>query len=208
MCTLTLVRTPNAPQRFRAIFSRDELRSRSPASPPRLHSSGSHACLWPLDPDRGGTWLGINDSGLLACVLNRNESAQPPQPSPCSRGTLPQLLLTLTRASLAPALLTELDASTFGPCTLICADAFATLIFRNIGQRFTQTTHHEPTLMLTSSGLGDALVEEPRRRLWNQLTQHHRSAHAAQLPFHTHRWPDAPHLSVLMERADAQTTSI
>ena len=207
MCTLTLVRSPDDRQRFRAIFSRDELRSRGPASPPRLHSSGTQTCLWPLDPDRGGTWLGVNDAGLLACILNRNESAQTPHRALHSRGVLPQLLLQLTQASKAPALLAELDASTFGPCTLVCADASTTLIFRSNVQRFAPTVHHEPILMLTSSGLGDALVESPRRQLWHHLTHHH-SARAAQLPFHTHRWPDAPHLSVLMDRADAQTTSI
>lgn len=208
MCTLTLVRSPSDPRCFRAIFTRDELRSRAPEMPPRVHVAGTRTCLWPLDPDRGGTWLGVNDAGVLACVLNRNEPSTAPASSLHTRGVLPQLLLSCSAASQAPQLLAQLDGTTFGPCTLVCADAVTTLIFRNTRRRFVLTTHQEPSLMLTSSGLGDALVQGPRQALWNQLQQDHSGPRAAQLPFHAHRWSHAPHLSVLMERPDARSTSI
>jgi hypothetical protein len=63
--------------------------------------------------------------------------------------------------------------------------------------------------MFTSSGLGDALVEAPRRALFdewfvgvkleNQLER--------QDAFHRHQWPDRPELSVCMSRIDARTVS-
>jgi hypothetical protein len=111
-------------------------------------------------------------------------------------------------AHLASASLAAIDASAFGPCTLVCADARRTVTFESRGDRFRQTEHAASALMLTSSGLGDALVEQPRRALWHSLINELGSPRKAQAAFHAHRWPTAPHLSVCMERDDARTVSI
>jgi hypothetical protein len=64
-------------------------------------------------------------------------------------------------------------------------------------------------LLRTSSGLGDALVAEPRRRLFVRML---RAAEgrpcAAQDAFHRRQWPGREGVSVLMSRADARTVSI
>ena len=59
-------------------------------------------------------------------------------------------------------------------------------------------------MMLTSSGLGDHLVEGPRRTLFDADPP--RTA-AAQDAFHRHRWADRLPLSVAMHRDDARTVS-
>ena len=206
MCTLTLIRP--APGRLRAIFSRDEQRSRPDGEPPRLLHAGDRTCLAPLDPQGGGTWFGVNDAGLFVCLLNRNDDT-PQTAAPRSRGQLPLILLELPHAHLASQTLAAIDASAFGPCTLVCADAKRTVTFESSGDRFRQTEHAaSAALMLTSSGLGDALVEQPRRTLWHSLIEEWGSPRSAQAAFHAHRWPTAPHLSVCMEREDARTVSI
>jgi hypothetical protein len=61
--------------------------------------------------------------------------------------------------------------------------------------------------MFTSSSLGDELVERPRQRLFAALVESSRRPLAAQARYHRHRWPDRPHISVRMARADAATVS-
>ena len=63
-------------------------------------------------------------------------------------------------------------------------------------------------LMLTSSSLGDDLVEGPRRSLFERLVVKNDGTWLrAQARFHTHQWPSRPHVSVRMERPDARTVS-
>ena len=59
--------------------------------------------------------------------------------------------------------------------------------------------------MFTSSGLGDHLVESPRRELFNEMLQNR--SPSMQDAFHRHQWADRPHLSVCMSRPDARTVS-
>jgi hypothetical protein len=62
--------------------------------------------------------------------------------------------------------------------------------------------------LFTSSSLGDALVQEPRRRLFDQMVGGDRGDRLqAQWRFHRHRWLQQPELSVAMERDDAMTVS-
>ncbi len=64
--------------------------------------------------------------------------------------------------------------------------------------------------MNTSSGLGDHVVEPPRRALFTRMFAGAAPDDfaAIQDAFHRHRWPDRPHLSVDMDRADAETVSL
>jgi len=62
--------------------------------------------------------------------------------------------------------------------------------------------------MLTSSSLGDSVVERPRRELFEQVfATDQESWLGAQARFHSHRWPDRPEISVNMSRPDAKTVS-
>jgi hypothetical protein len=59
----------------------------------------------------------------------------------------------------------------------------------------------------TSSGLGDHLVEGPRRSLFQSFFDQERNWTAQQEAFHRHTWPERTDLSVCMSRADARTIS-
>ncbi len=52
--------------------NRDERRSRA-SEPPRLHDAGKNLTAWlgGRDLERGGTWLGLNQFGLVVAVTNR-----------------------------------------------------------------------------------------------------------------------------------------
>ena len=61
--------------------------------------------------------------------------------------------------------------------------------------------------MLTSSGLGDHLVEGPRHDLFDKGFNGSTDWVASQDRFHAHRWLEHPKLSVCMSRTDASTVS-
>jgi hypothetical protein len=61
--------------------------------------------------------------------------------------------------------------------------------------------------MRTSSSLGDALVEGPRRTLFRRFFRGTSQAAAAQDAFHDHQWPGREDVSVRMQRAGASTVS-
>jgi uncharacterized protein with NRDE domain len=73
------------------------------------------------DPAAGGTWLGVNEHGVLVAVTNRRKS-QPPE-RPRSRGLLARDLLAFATAREAAAhAVSELDRGVYAGCNFLCAD--------------------------------------------------------------------------------------
>ena len=76
MCTLVLLRRPKTPWPLLLAANRDELRTR-PSRPPARHWPDRPQVRGGLDVTAGGTWLGVNDDGLVAAVLNRRGTLGP-----------------------------------------------------------------------------------------------------------------------------------
>jgi uncharacterized protein with NRDE domain len=73
------------------------------------------------DPSAGGTWLAVNERGVLVAVTNRRKSQTPPQPR--SRGLLVRQMLGCTSAAGAAELATrELRQNLYEGCNLVCID--------------------------------------------------------------------------------------
>ena len=116
MCSVSIVPLTDG---FRIVCNRDEQRSRPSAEPPSRHVAGRLTAVWPLDPVGGGTWIGANDAGLAAVLLNRALPAGATiPPSSLSRGTIiPRLMAADT---IAAALTTVLrDSRERQPFTLV-----------------------------------------------------------------------------------------
>ncbi len=99
--------------------NREEVYRRG-GEPPRLHAG---ACRWVggVDPAAGGTWLGVNEHGVLAAVTNRRKDARPARPR--SRGLLVRDLLGCPTAAAASELaVRELNANRYDGCNVVCAD--------------------------------------------------------------------------------------
>jgi uncharacterized protein with NRDE domain len=89
--------------------------------PPRL-LDGPVRAVAGLDPVAGGTWLGLNEHGVLVAVTNRPKSQPPDRPR--SRGLLARDLLNCASASAAIGTATRaLDAGDYAGCNVVCADA-------------------------------------------------------------------------------------
>jgi hypothetical protein len=77
MCTVTVWRDPT---RVQVTMNRDERWGRAPELPPRTRSGGPTGTAWtaPADGERGGTWMGVNEHGMVACLLNGYTAADLP----------------------------------------------------------------------------------------------------------------------------------
>ena len=209
MCTVSIVPLDMG---VRLVCNRDELKSRPDALAPRVRGLGRRMAIFPIDPTSGGTWVGVNDAGLVLAVLNRSTSETREDGGSCarSRGEIIPALLAYDR--LLPALdaAREFAAEAFRPFRLVAVQGrMAGLLTTDAGR--SSSTHasvHEP-LLWASSSLGDDLVERPRALLFEQLVAD-APRHMwlqAQTAFHRHRWRRQPELSVVMDRPDARTVS-
>jgi hypothetical protein len=181
------------------------------ALPPRIQQFGQRRAVLPIDPVSGGTWVAGNDAGLAMTVLNVNQEGRKKGTTslPRSRGMIIPSLLHSDTLTSALSQATGLEQTRYAPFRLVLADRKEWAEVRSDGQRLklmSRTAIVEP-VFFTSSGLGDHLVEEPRRRLFVEFFNSAGDPVARQEAFHRHYWPDRPHLSVCMRRVEARTVS-
>lgn len=208
MCTLTIIPVRSG---VRLMINRDELLTRPAARPPSLLEleSGRRA-LCPTDARAGGTWIALNDSGLMLALLNGNPRPMPPLPPKSqlrSRGLIIPALIDVSSPADALAKLDGIELARVAPFRLVAAasDAILDAVWDRAGLRIAER-EMMPTCFV-SSGLGDHRVP-PRIDLFNEWTGGQPWTAAAQDEFHRHRWPDRPEVSVMMCREGARTVSI
>lgn len=228
MCTLTIIpaaRCPGAASQddapaggVRIACNRDEARVRPSAVEPQLRQIGVHQTYMPIDPVGGGTWIAASDAPLAAILMNvylepldfENLPALNRATPPTSRGTIIPRVLSGRDLGGALALARELDLPQFEPFRLVLVDheQFVELVWA--GGRFEvgQPAALREPLFFTSSGLGDDLVSNPRRTLFEQVMTADVDRAAAQDAFHRHVWPDRGPASVWMTRNEARTVSL
>jgi hypothetical protein len=165
----------------------------------------------PIDPLSGGTWIAASDAGLILTLLNVYETpfaGAIPKPRPSRGAIIPQLLDAATLAEAFERTKT-LDVSDLPAFRLLLADPVAYAEFYFTGKTSVRTgpTPRQGPLLFTSSGLGDALVDPPRRALFNEVVTENSEWRDKQDAFHRHSWPDRRHLSVCMSRPEARTVS-
>ena len=107
MCTLVILRRPEHAWPVVIGANRDEMIGR-PAMPPGRHWPDRMEVVAGLDLHAGGSWLGVNDWGVVAAVLNRRGSLGP-EAGLRSRGELVLEALDHADAVAAAAALTHLD---------------------------------------------------------------------------------------------------
>lgn len=209
MCTLTVV--PRASGTIRIAFNRDESRTRVAGLPPLVRQFGNRVAMLPIDPLSGGTWVAVNDAGFALAVLNGNppgrdrNGLKPPR----SRGEIIPALLEHDSPSSALLACERLSYSDFAPFRLMLIGRGLVADVRWDGREpMVMSRLVGGPLLFTSSGLGDHLVEGPRRELFDGMfASGPESWAAAQRAFHRHRWPEREHLSVNMSRDTARTVS-
>lgn len=212
MCTVTIVPIHDKVDPIlRIACNRDESRLRPAALPPQLRRFDQRWAILPVDPVSDGTWIAVNDVGLVMVLLNQHVGRARPtlEASRVSRGTIIPSLLHCDHLHDAERLARKLATESFAPFRLILADRTETIGISAVegALRIAAPSRIDAPLMFTSSGLGDALVQGPRQELFREWFQAGDGWVAKQDAFHRHSWPDRPHLSVCMRREDARTVS-
>ena len=131
MCTLVIFRRPGHRWPVLIGANRDEMIDR-PSKPPGRHWADRPEVIAGLDMLAGGSWLGINDWGVAAAVLNRHGSLGP-SPDRRSRGELVLEALDHADATAAAEALSYLDPGAYRTFNLIVADESRGFWLRHAG---------------------------------------------------------------------------
>jgi uncharacterized protein with NRDE domain len=150
MCTLVILRRPGDDWPLLIATNRDEMLDREWSAPARH---------WPDRPEitagrdnlAGGSWLGLNDHGVIAGILNRMGSLGPSD-GKRSRGELVLEALDHADAAAAAQALAELDGAAYRPFNLILADNSEAFWLRHDGSGPIRRRAIPPGLSMFTAG--------------------------------------------------------
>lgn len=120
MCTVVILCRPGHAWPVILGANRDEMLDR-PWLPPARHWGDRPDVVAGKDELAGGTWMGLNDSGVVACILNR-QGTLGPQAGKRSRGELVLEALDHPDAATAAEALSEISPRAYRPFNLVIAD--------------------------------------------------------------------------------------
>ncbi len=181
MCTVVILVRPGHDWPVIWASNRDEMIDR-PWSPPSRHWPERPEVVAGRDELAGGTWLGANDTGVIAGVLNRPGTLGPLQ-GKRSRGELVLDALDFADAANSVAMLAELDARAYRPFNMVVADNRDAFWLRSLGQSVEISPLPEGLSMITAHDRNDpeslrirhylprwraAEIPDPGRAEWSQ----------------------------------------
>ncbi len=132
MCTVIILRRPRHKWPFIMGANRDEMADRA-WRPPARHWPDREEVVAGLDLLAGGSWLGVNDAGVVAGVLNR-EGSLGPETGRRSRGELVLEALDHADAADAAKALSDLDPRSYRSFNMVVADNRDAFWLRGLGQ--------------------------------------------------------------------------
>ncbi|MDE1148781.1 MAG: NRDE family protein [Azospirillaceae bacterium] len=163
MCSVIILRRPGHAWPLIVAANRDEMNTR-PWTPPGRHWPDRPEVVAGRDDLADGSWLGLNDTGVLAAVLNR-EGTLGPADGMRSRGEL--VLEALDHADAPLEALSDLDTRAYRPFNLLIADNRDAWLLEHTGapgrNRVTVTPIPEGVSMITGHGLNAATCPRTRR---------------------------------------------
>ena len=131
MCTLVILRRPGHDWPVVIAANRDEMIDRAWRGPGRHWPDRAHVTAG-QDELAGGSWLGVNDDGLCAGILNRT-GALGPATGKRSRGELVLDALDHADAAAAAMALADIDGAAYRPFNLVVADSDEAFWLRHDG---------------------------------------------------------------------------
>jgi uncharacterized protein with NRDE domain len=153
MCSVIILSRPDHDWPILIASNRDEMHER-PWEPPARHWPDRPEVVAGRDVLAGGSWLGINDFGVVAGILNRRNTLGP-QAGKRSRGELVLDALDFADADAAVAMLQELDAAAYRPFNMVVADNTRAYWLRNLGQEIEAVALLPGLSMITAMDLND-----------------------------------------------------
>jgi uncharacterized protein with NRDE domain len=151
MCVLAIQYQTASDSPILLAANREESYDR-PSQAPRIQS-GRPRVVCGIDRKAGGTWLGINQFGLVVTASNRPKALVPPEPR--SRGLLCRELLGFRNArEAAEHAAKQLASGAYAGVNYVCADAQSAAVV--YGGNSIEIVRLEPGLhMLTNGDMDD-----------------------------------------------------
>lgn len=208
MCTASWICEADG---FELFFNRDEQRSRPSALPPRPETIDGVRALLPLDGQEHGTWIGANEHGLVACLLNLYEASYTPA-APRSRGHLVRELLGAADLDEVKARVEGDDLPRYRGFTLLAFQPSGgttggdRAALRWDGSDLSIRRGGDVVAPVVSSGFDLVGVRASRLAAWNELVGDAPSL-VSLAAFHASRGHDDGAYDVSMSRPDACTVS-
>jgi len=131
MCSIVILHRPGHPWPVLIGANRDEMLDR-PWDPPGRYWPDRPEVVAGRDRLAGGSWLGLNDEGVVAGILNRINSLGP-QPGRRSRGELVLEALDHADAAEAAWALADLNPLAYRSFNMVVADNRSAFWLRNLG---------------------------------------------------------------------------
>lgn len=151
MCLLLILHRVSAQAPLMLAANREEYFDR-PFQGPRI-LAGPPRVLCGADLRAGGTWLGVNEHGLVVAVTNRLKTRLPE--SPRSRGALCQdLLRCTTAAQAAQTALVELHSDRYAGGNFACLDRAQGFVISS-GDELVEQRLEPGVHLLTNGDLND-----------------------------------------------------
>ena len=206
MCTVTWF---IAEQKLQLWFNRDEQKTRSHAQAPEVVANNAIKAIYPIDPDGGGTWMSVNNAGIIVCLLNNYRAAAQNDANRTqwtSRGKLVQQLATLTSHQAIASAISSQDMAQYRAFHLMVLSLDQQIFFNWDGRHL--TTNKAPAYY-SSSSFDTANVLAGREKQYQAYVQSNGyQSVATALDFHRSHLPQKSAYSVCMHRDDANSTSL
>lgn len=203
MCTLTVLRDSG---RLLVTMNRDDIVAREEA-PPRLWPDAETDFVAPRDMQAGGTWIGVNCHGIVACLLNRYDAAPAGY---VSRGRVVLEAMLGASVDTACGAVTALDHHAYSPFTCLIVGEHAATRLDWTGSHLSQTelSPTEQVMMLTSSSWQFHEVKAQREALFREIWAQHQDAGDKIAAFHCRRVGAHDAWAPMMQRQSSQTKSV
>lgn len=166
MCTLIVATHAFSDTPLLVAANRDEALDR-PAAGPTVRAVGPRRALAPTDLVAGGTWLGVNDRGVLVAITNR--FGVPVDHARASRGHLVTAALAHGTAKDAYEALREVDGAGQNGFHLLMADAEGAFLTWGDGARLYHQVLQPGLHIITERSFHAAGAPAPREALIQRL---------------------------------------
>jgi len=206
MCTVTVIARADG---YTLGMNRDEKQTRAIALPPTRRPLGQRDTLFPSEPG-GGTWIGVNDTGLSFALVNWYSIPHLGADPMVSRGQVVLRALALGSIREVEAALGTLPLDRMNPFRLIGVSAFPGVVseWRWNLRRLERFDHPWQTATWISSGVDESGAQTARGKTFHEALRQSSAGTPDWLRrLHRSHRPERGPYSTCMHREDAATVS-
>jgi hypothetical protein len=159
---------------------------------------------YPFDPSSAGTWIGINQWGLLLTLLNEYPSASS-GPAPKSRGLLIPAALSSATLEEAASRITAQEPSQFGACLVALVAPRGEIVTLRLDRKiWHREAHPRQPMIFASSSLDAEKARTTRQELFQKALP---GGIGVLRAMHRRHEPEKGPYSVCMHREGSQSVS-